>query len=147
MQHEALAVRLRRVELGVRRRRVAEELAPLPLQAQAERVVERVSGLVPQDAHAPFVLAAFDFEHLRLLELLEARVRQVERDGDRGGPVRREPFVRQIEVNRQAQPAVGQLVPELRDAVGQRPLDAQRQVGQPEIEQLLVPEFRPVVTD
>ena len=43
-------------------------------------------------------VAAFDLEHLRELELREPRVRQVERDGDAGHAVGREPLVRQPEV-------------------------------------------------
>ena len=39
--------------------------------------------------------AAFDFEHLGALELLQPRMREVERDRDAGHAVGREPFVRQ----------------------------------------------------
>ena len=118
VQHEALAVRPRRVELGIRLRRAAEDLAPLPAQPQPEGVVDGVARLVAQDAHAPLVFAAFDFEHLRLLELLEAGVRQVEGDRDRRCAVRREPFVGQIEMYGQTQAAGRQLAPELADYSG-----------------------------
>ena len=43
-------------------------------------------------------VAAFDFEHLRAFELLEARMREVERDGDTGYAVGREPLCGQPEM-------------------------------------------------
>jgi len=42
--------------------------------SETERVVDGVSGFMPEDAHAPLVLAAFDLEHLGVLQLLEPRV-------------------------------------------------------------------------
>ena len=104
MQDEALAVRLRRVELGVLLARAAEDLAPLPPAPERERVVDGVAGLVPEDTHAPLGIASLDLEHLREFELREARVCQVERDGDAGDAVRREPLVRQpvVRAERQA---------------------------------------------
>jgi hypothetical protein len=62
-----------------------------------------VARLVAQDAQAPLGVAAFDFQHLRELELGQPRVRQVERDGDARNAVRREPLVRQPEVRAERQ--------------------------------------------
>ena len=144
MEDEALAVRPRRVELRIRHTGRAEHLAPLASQAQAERVVDRVPRLVPEDAHAPFVFAAFHLEHLRVLELFEARMRQIEGNGDGRGAVRREPLVRQIEVQRKGEPAGLELLAQQGDPAGQRAFDPHRQVGQPEVEQRFVWKLGPV---
>ena len=105
MQHEALAVWLRRVELRIGLARRSKRVLPLTAAAQTKRVVDGMSGFVPEDAHAPLVFAAFDLEHLGFLQLLEARVGQIERDGDRRPTIRCEPFIRQIETQRKAQVA------------------------------------------
>ena len=72
----------------------AEQLLPSAALPQLVGVVDRVTGLVAQDLQAPCLGAPFDLEHLRALELLEARVREVERDRDAGDAVRRKPFGR-----------------------------------------------------
>ena len=143
--HEALAVRLRVVELRVRLGGAAEQRAPLPPQAQLVGVVDDVAGLVAQDAHAPLVIAALDFEHLRLLEPLEPRMRQVERHRHRRRAVRREPLVGDVEVDREAQLARFELGSQLRDAAfDDRAFELERQIGEAQIEQLLVRQLGPV---
>ena len=104
MLDEALAVRLRRVVLGIRRRRAAEQPAPRRPPAQVVRVVDRVAGFVAQDLQARRSIAAFDFEHLRQLELLQPRMREVEGDRDARDAVRREPLVRQPVVRPERRP-------------------------------------------
>ena len=146
MEHEALAVGLGRVELRIGFARRSERMLPLAAPPQPERVVDGVPGLVPQDAHAPFVFAALDLEHLGLFQRFESRVRQIEGDGDRGCAVRREPLVRQIEVERKAQAARGDLRAKLRDSIGERPFDRQREVRHADVQQLFVTQFGPVVT-
>ena len=71
--------------------------ASLVARGQAEGLYTS-PRFVAKDPHSPFVLAPLDLEHLRFVELFEPRVRQVERDGDGGGPVRGEPLVGQVEV-------------------------------------------------
>ena len=106
MQHEALAVRLRRVVVGILHVGRAEHLLPPPPLPQLVGVVDGVPGLVAQDLHAPLGRAAFDLEHLRPLELLEPGMRQVERDRDARDAVGREPLRRQPEMRLEpAQPA------------------------------------------
>ena len=117
--HEALAVRLRIVELRIRLRRAAKQRTPLPPQAQLVDVVDHVPGFVPENAHAPLVIAAFDLEHLRLFQPLQARMRQIEGHGHRRRAVRREPLVGNVEVDRKPQLARLELRAQLRDA----PLD------------------------
>ena len=146
MEHEALAVGLGRVELRIRLARRSERVLPLPAPPQSECVVDGVTGLVPEDAHAPFVFAALDLEHLGLLQRFEPRVRQIEGDGDRRRAVRREPLIRQVEVQREAQVARRDLRAKLRDAIGERPFDGQRKVRHADVQQRFVTEFGPVVT-
>jgi hypothetical protein len=146
VQHVALAVRLRRVELRIRLRRQAEHRAPLAAQPQAVRVVDRVSGLVAQNPHAPLVLAALDLEHLRFLEALEPVMRQVEGDRDGGGAVGGEPLVRQVEMQRKPHAARVELASQLRNPIRHRPFDREREVRHADLEERFVPGFRPVVT-
>ena len=104
-----------------------------------------MTRLVPQNPHAPLVLAAFHLEHLRLLELLEARMRQVERDGDRRRAVGGVPLVAEVDVKGKPQPAVGKLGAKLCNPLRQRPLDRQRKVRHTDVQQRFVIEIGPVV--
>jgi hypothetical protein len=103
-----------------------------------------MSRLVPQDAHAPLVLAAFDLEHLGLLEPGQPRMRHIKGDGDGGGAVGREPFVRQVEVQRERQPPRGELLPQLLEPIGQRVLDGDRQIRHPDVQERFIIKIRPV---
>ena len=116
MQHEALRVRLRQVEIRILDRRLAEHPHAAPAAAQRVGVVERVAGLVPQDLQAPLGRAAFDLQHLRCLEPHQPRMRQIERDGDAGDAVRREPLGRQPVVRPEGQAARGEILVEFVDA-------------------------------
>src|SRR3954451_10996925 len=98
MQHEALAVRLRRVIVRILHvGRTKQLLAPPPL-AKLVGVIDGVARLVPKDLHAPGLVAPFDFEHLRSLQFLQAWMREVEGDRDAGNAVWGKPFGRQPEV-------------------------------------------------
>ena len=70
------------VEVGIRLRERTEELAVLAFEVKSKRGIEGVTGLVPQDAHALGIGAAFHFKHLLPFELYQARVREVKRDRD-----------------------------------------------------------------
>ena len=145
VHHEALAVGPRIVELRVRLLRAAEQPAALLAQPQLECVVDHVAGLVAQDAHAPFVLAAFHRQHLRFLEPFQARVRQIKGHRHRGLAIRREPLIRQVEVQREVEAAIRQLFTQLRNAgFHHRPLEFQGEVRHPQVEELLVGQIRPV---
>src|SRR5262245_47998793 len=109
-------------------------------------MIDGVHGLMAQYAHAPFVLAALDFEHLRFLEPLEPRMREIERDGDRRTAVRGEPFVGEIEVQRESKTASVELGPQLIDARRQGAAKRQAEIRQTNVEELLVSQFWPVVT-
>ena len=146
VQHEALAVRLRRVVLGILGRRRPEQLEPLAAALQLVGVVDGVAGLVAEDLDAPVVRAALHLEHLALLELLEPGMREIERDGDAADAVRREPLVRQPVVGLEREFAVLELGVQLRDARHQlAAFDGDAQVAHPDVEQLLVVQRRPPV--
>src|SRR5207248_7888086 len=77
---EALAVRLRRVVLRIFLPGIAEQTPPCRTPTQSIGVVDRVADFVPQDPETYVAVAAFDFEHLRELELREPWMREVERN-------------------------------------------------------------------
>src|SRR5438067_12564812 len=103
-----------------------------------------MSGLVPQDAHAPLRRSAFDFEHVRALEPLEARMRKIEGNRHTRHAVGREPFVRQPEMGLEVdEPAPFELLLKRGHAIREHtPFDADAQLAHAEIEELFV---RPVL--
>jgi hypothetical protein len=103
-----------------------------------------VAGFVAEDAHAGGEAAAFDFEHLPAFELPEARVGEIEGDGDARAAVGAEPFVRQPAVGAEGDAAEFELVVEAGDALlelGAFDLDAE--IAEAQFEQLFVGEFGP----
>src|SRR5262245_42919444 len=94
VKHEAFAVRLGGVVHRILHVRRAEQLLPAATLTKFVRIVDRVTRLVPEDLHAPGFVSSLDFEHLRALEFFEPRVREIERDGDTGHAVWREPLRR-----------------------------------------------------
>jgi hypothetical protein len=95
---EALARRIRAIEVGVglgcAAKRALPELAPL----QVVGVLQRVSRLVTEQAHALHTRAALHLEHHLPFEAHEPRMGQIERDADTGDAVGRAPFVAQPRV-------------------------------------------------
>jgi hypothetical protein len=111
---------------------------------QSERSVERVAGLVSQNAHAFGVAATLDLEHLFPFELNQAWVREVERYGDARHAVRRKPLFRQPNVRFEADSAVIQLTIEpYYVGFEERPFNFDRQVADTQVKQLLVAETVP----
>src|SRR5207245_1898963 len=138
VQHEALAVRPRRIVLRIGLAGAAEALLPPLPPPQPVGVLDRVAGLVTEDLEAPVPGAALHLEHLALLQPAQPRVDQVERDGHAGHAVGTEPFVGEPEVRPEVQATRLQLADELGDAVlDAGALDAQVEVARPEGEQPL----------
>ena len=110
-------------------------------------------ALVPDDPAAraramAWVFAALNSQHLRLLEALEPRVRQVEGHGHRHFAVGREPLVGQVEMQREVQAARREFALQLVNArlhhgAGER----DRQVLQSQVEERLVGQVGPVRWD
>src|SRR5919197_5827090 len=70
---------------------------------------------------------------------------KIERDGDAGHAIRREPFVREPVMGAEAQPARVELGVDLRDALLEiGAFDLHREIAHPDVEELLVAERRPV---
>jgi hypothetical protein len=61
---------------------------------QAIGVIDRMSGFMPQELHAPIVCASFDLEHFGMFDSREAWVCKEKGDGESGGSIRREPVSR-----------------------------------------------------
>ena len=102
MLHVLLARGVGAIRLRVLGGGAAEESLILAASVELEGMLHRVSALVPHDLHAFGVRSAFGFEQLLALELHEARMAQVERDGEPRDLRRREPFVGDPEVRVQA---------------------------------------------
>src|SRR5690606_7503025 len=71
----------------------AEDLTPVLALAQAVRGVERMAGLMAQDAHQPAAAATLHLLHETALQPHQARLRKIERQGDAGHAIRREPLL------------------------------------------------------
>ena len=74
------------------------ELAPL----KVVRVLQRMSGLVTEKAHALHAGAALHLEHHLPFEADQPWMGQIERDANAGDAVRRAPFVTQPRVKTEA---------------------------------------------
>ena len=84
-------------------------------------------------------IAALDLQHLRQLQLLQPRMRQIERDGNAGYVVGREPLVREPVMRPEHQRSRFELGVDLRDALlERRAVDGNAQVAETHPEQLLV---------
>src|SRR6185437_15320163 len=110
-----LARRVRPILIGIRLGRAPEEVAPPASVVQAIGVLNRVSGFVPQNAHALAVRAAFQIQHLRALETHETRVSEVEWRGESRYAQRRKPFIGEPDVRLQHERPVEELAPQLVD--------------------------------
>jgi hypothetical protein len=129
VKDEALAIRLRRVIVGILHVRRPEELLPSSPLAEFVGVVNRVPRLVPEDLEAPVFRSPLDLEHHRALQFFETRMCEIERDRHAGDPIRREPFGGQPEVRLEQEPPVVDLALELLNpGLQNAPFD-----GQPEL--------------
>src|SRR5678815_3167120 len=103
MSHEAAAVRTGAVILGIGLRRAAEDALPTAQAADTIGVLDGMSGLMSEDAHAPLCSASLDFQHLSQFQFLQPRVGEIKRDGDARHTVGREPFVRDPKMGTEAE--------------------------------------------
>ena len=138
--------RIRPIIARIAGRRAAEQLLPAAAAVQLVGVLHHVPGLVPEDAHAFRARAAFDVDDHLALEPHQARMRQIEREGDAGRVLRAEPLARNPGVRPDPEAALLQLVVELAQAVRQ-PGAAKREleVLQPQLQQPLVRPGGPTV--
>ena len=102
-------------------------------------------GLVPQQLHAPALVASLHLIHLSGLELGQARVGEVKGNGDARDAVGGKPLLGQPAMGPETQSPVLQFVIELMDAGEQgRFFQAQFQAGKFHRQQIFVPEIYPV---
>ena len=120
MMHVAAAAGAGLVMRRVLKRRRAEYFAPAFAPAQAIGVIECVASLVTQNAHEPAGIAALRFPHDATLELLEARVREIERDRDTRHAVRRKPLFGEPHVRAEMDAALFELDVKAPDPAAQR---------------------------
>src|SRR3989304_3245917 len=93
MDHVAPTVGSGSVVLGIRLGRLSEESDASSSEPESVGIVDGVPHLVSQDAKTRFGSAALYFQHLRPLELGEARMGQVKWNGDSRDAVWSEPVV------------------------------------------------------
>jgi len=131
---------------GVRRRTPAEDFAPVRAPSQSIGIVDRVAGLVAQDAHAPFVAAVFALAHDLALQPGEPWMREVERNREARDAVRAEPLRRQPDVRPEADAAALQLTPQPLDiGPDQAVLKPQAQAAESELQKRAVVVVGPAV--
>src|SRR4051794_5727095 len=94
IQNITAAVRFLFVGWRILLRERSKGANPAALEMQTKSVIQRMTSLVPQDAHTFNVSAAFDFAHELALELHQPRVRQIKRNRKSRHAVGREPFRR-----------------------------------------------------
>lgn len=131
--------------IGVRDRRPAEELLTTRASTNCKGILNSVPGFMPKNAHAPFYVTAFDFEHLIQFKLGQTRMREIKRNGNAGHAIGSEPLIRQPEMRSESQPAFIQLSIQLRDTLFKRAsFEVQMQVAETKIEELFVAPCRPL---
>jgi len=82
MLDETLAVRPGPVRFGlVFYVPIAENFCPRCCGRELVGVIVRMSALVPEYLHAPFICPALYFQHLMKLQLFEPRMSEIEGDG------------------------------------------------------------------
>src|SRR2546422_1064292 len=127
------------VKVRIPLREGTKQLAPAPLEVHPKRCIERVARFMTQDTHTFRIRAPFDLEHLFAFKLHQARMCEVERNGDAGNAIGREPFFRQPDVRLEANAAGVELVVETFDMrLEERSSDLDRQIADALVEQLLV---------
>src|SRR5690606_24099335 len=128
MQHIVTACRAHAIDIRVRKRSLAERLPPVLTPTQSVRIVERMPDFVAQDTRHPVRVAAFDLAHHAPLQPHQARMSEIERNGDARYAVGREPLDRQPHVRPQNEAAALQtsqhVVPcALQSRIAQRQLE------------------------
>ena len=148
MQNVALAVGLRRIELRVGLRRPAEHRLTIPATPDAIRVLQRMTGFMSQNAHAPVRGSTFDLQHLGQFQFCQSRMGQIEGHGNAGDPVWRKPFIGEPEVRTKGQPPPSQFRIELVDLWRDlAPFNGEMQVTEAQIEQSTVGPIGPLRLD
>src|SRR6266403_4965274 len=95
--------------------------------------------LVAQYSHQPIAVAALDFAHESPFDPHQPRVREIERNGDPGNSIGREPFLCEPIMRPKAYPPRFELAVQTLDGILQlRALNFELQVAEAQVEQLVV---------
>ena len=134
-----LAGRVWPVVTRIADRRAPEQLLPAVPALQLIGMLQHVSGLMTQDAHALRHGSAFDIDDLLALEPDQAWMGQIKRNSDSGRGVRAKPLVRDPSVRAHPNPALFELVVEFAEAALEpRAFDGHFEVPEAQPEELLV---------
>src|SRR3954447_2645575 len=125
-------------------RRRAEQLLPASPALQLVAVLYGVACFVTEDGHALAPCSALDVEHHLLLELHQAGMSEIERNGDAGNAARTEPFARHPGVRPQPDAALLELLVQRADAILEPgAFDRYPQAGEALLEQLIIRQLLP----
>src|SRR5436190_7878547 len=120
-------------------RRRPEQLLPAPAALQLVGVLHGMAGLMTENGHALGPGAALDVEHHFLLELHQAGMSEIERDGNAGDICRTEPFARYPRVRPEPDAPLSELFMESLETILEPcPLNRNPQTAEALLEQLLV---------
>src|SRR5262245_17585635 len=103
IEHIFPAAGLRLIPAGVARPIRSENFIEFATGMKPERIAQRVTGLMPEYAHAFILGAALDFEHLRTFQSDQSWMNKVEGNRKTGDAVRCEPLFGQPDVRSQLQ--------------------------------------------
>ena len=144
MLHVVAACRARSIARAIRSRGRPEQCAPVGAPSQPVRGIKGVAGLVPQNAHEPVDVAAFDLARHLALQAHEPRVRQIERHGDTRHAVGGKPFLSKPDMRAKANAALVELAVEAIDVpLERRAMQVQLQIAHAQSQQLLIVQARP----
>src|SRR5262245_25773813 len=120
-------------------RRQTEQLLPASAAVQLVGLLHRMAGLMPENGHALGPGAALDVEHHFLLELHQAGMGEIERDGNARLAVRTEPLARYPRVRPQPDAPFSELLMETAHAILEPgAFDRNPQAAEAALEQLLI---------
>src|SRR5436190_17951659 len=116
-----------------------EQLPPAPAALQLVGVLYGMAGLMTENGHALGPGAALDVEHHFLLDLHQAGMSEIERDGNAGDICRTEPFARYPRVRPEPDAPLSELFMESLETILEPcPLNRNPQTAEALLEQLLV---------
>ncbi len=107
-------------------------------------VIDGVAAFVAQQHLAPFGGAAFHFEHQAEFQRLQARVREIKRNGDGAGALGGKPFVAEIAIGAEGDAAQREVVVKLAEARFEfGAFDAHAEIADADGQEFFVPERGP----
>src|SRR4030095_3140659 len=106
MQHKLAALRFWFIEIRIALRARSEPLTPGAFEGQTKRSIESMARFVAENAQTLGIGSPFHLQHLLALELHQAGMSEIKRDGNAGNAVRRKPFFGEPNVRFKANAAI-----------------------------------------